>query len=172
MFVEQSTNAEWIKRGDYFLKNKLWLVAAKCYQRANDGKCFVNSLFSLTKIYQRNGVKQIMCKRKLKVKVWSFFCHSLVIIGRFTLCMGMGQQVFGIILSKKVFSFRSTNFEFLSNFLSWVTESLFLSMSRKERVSCTGTPPSHRSRTPAWSPPQDARGVLGVCYPLSAMWQP
>ncbi|XP_033629676.1 TPR and ankyrin repeat-containing protein 1-like isoform X2 [Asterias rubens] len=38
MFVEQSTNAEWIKRGDYFLKNKLWLVAAKCYQRANDEK--------------------------------------------------------------------------------------------------------------------------------------
>ncbi|XP_038048876.1 TPR and ankyrin repeat-containing protein 1-like [Patiria miniata] len=38
IFVEKSSQLEWIKRGHYFFKNKLWMVAAKCYQRGGDEK--------------------------------------------------------------------------------------------------------------------------------------
>ena len=41
MFVETSSQEEWDKRGDYFYEHKLWLVAAKCYQRAGQGWCFI-----------------------------------------------------------------------------------------------------------------------------------
>ncbi|XP_038048886.1 TPR and ankyrin repeat-containing protein 1-like [Patiria miniata] len=38
MFVEKSSQWEWIQRGHYFFENKLWMVAAKCYQRGGDEK--------------------------------------------------------------------------------------------------------------------------------------
>ncbi|XP_022098419.1 TPR and ankyrin repeat-containing protein 1-like [Acanthaster planci] len=38
MFVEKSSSWEWIQRGHYFFENKLWKVAAECYQRGGDEK--------------------------------------------------------------------------------------------------------------------------------------
>ncbi|XP_053381233.1 TPR and ankyrin repeat-containing protein 1-like [Mercenaria mercenaria] len=38
IFVEESSNHDWIQRGDYFMKNRLYGVAAKCFRRGGDQK--------------------------------------------------------------------------------------------------------------------------------------
>jgi hypothetical protein len=36
MFVGNSDSKEWLQQGDYFLKNRLYGIAAKCYRKGGD----------------------------------------------------------------------------------------------------------------------------------------
>ncbi|XP_022108918.1 TPR and ankyrin repeat-containing protein 1-like [Acanthaster planci] len=38
MFAEKSSTVEWVQQGHYFFENKLWKMAAKCYQHGGDEK--------------------------------------------------------------------------------------------------------------------------------------